>query len=65
MVGSGRNSLHLCTCKNEGDPIIKAKGASVATIINIDFSDTQWQQTRWPVVGSGRNSLPPRTKAIK
>ena len=45
----------LVTPKNEDDPI-KIEGARVATIQNIDFSNTQGQLTPKSVVRSGRNS---------
>ena len=41
--------------KNEEDPI-KIEGARVATIQNIDFSNTKGQITPQSEVGSGRNS---------
>ena len=41
--------------KNEEDPI-KIKGARLATIQNIDFSNTKGQLTPQSEVGSGRNS---------
>ena len=45
----------LVSSKNEKDPI-KIDGARVATIPNIDFSNTQGQITSKSEVGSGRNS---------
>ena len=45
----------LVTSKNEEDPI-KIEGARVATIQNIDFSNTKGQRTLQSEVGSGRNS---------
>ena len=45
----------LVTSKNKGDPN-KNEGASVATTLNIDFSNTQGQITPLSEVGSGRNS---------
>ena len=45
----------LVTSKNEEDPI-KIEGARVATIQNIDFSNTKGQLTPQSEVGSGRNS---------
>ena len=45
----------LVTSKNEEDPI-KIEGARVATIQNIDFSNTKGQRTPQSEVGSGRNS---------
>ena len=45
----------LVTSKNEEVPI-KIEGARVATIQNIDFSNTQGQLTPHSEVGSGRNS---------
>ena len=33
----------------------KNEGASVATTLNIDFSNTQGQITPWSEAGSGRN----------
>ena len=45
----------LVSSKNVEDPI-KIKGARVATIQNIDFSNTQGQITPQSEVGSGRNS---------
>ena len=45
----------LFTSKNEEDPI-KFEGATVATIQNIDFSNTKGQLTPQSEVGSGRNS---------
>ena len=45
----------LVTSKNEEDPI-KIEGARVATIQNIDFSNTKGQLTPQSDVGSGRNS---------
>ena len=59
----------LVTSKNEEDPII-IEGARVATIQNIDFSNTQGQITPQTEVGSGRNLnsslslLPARMKKI-
>ena len=44
----------LVTSKNE-DPI-KIEGARVATIQNIDFSNTKGQLNPQSEVGSGRNS---------
>ena len=41
--------------ENEEDPI-KIEGARVATIQNIDFSNTKGQLTRQSEVESGRNS---------
>ena len=43
----------LVSFKNEEDPI-KIEGARVATIQNIDFSNTKGQLTRQSEVGSGR-----------
>ena len=45
----------LVTSENEEDPI-KIEGARVATIQNIDFSNTKGQLTPQSEVGSGRNS---------
>ena len=45
----------LITFKNKEDPI-KIEGARVATIQNIDFSNTKGQLTPQSEVGSGRNS---------
>ena len=45
----------LVTSKNEEDPI-KIEGASVATIQNIDFSNTGGQLTPQSEVGSSQNS---------
>ena len=45
----------LVSFKNEEDPI-KIKGARVATIHNIDFSNTKGQLTPQSEVRSGRNS---------
>ena len=45
----------LVTFKNEEDPI-KIEGARVATIRNIDFSNTKGQLTQQSEVGSGLNS---------
>ena len=45
----------LVTSKNEEDPI-KIEGARVATIQNIDFSNTKGQLTPQSEVESGRNS---------
>ena len=45
----------LVSSKNEEDPI-KIEGARVATIQNIDFSNTKGQLTPQSEVGSGRNS---------
>ena len=45
----------LVTSKNEEDPI-KIEGARVATIQNIDFSDTKGQLTPQSEVESGLNS---------
>ena len=42
--------------KNEEDPI-KIDGARVATILNIDFSNTKGQLTPQSEVRSGRNSI--------
>ena len=44
----------LVTSKNEEDPI-KIEDARVATIQNIDFSNTQGQLTPQSEVGSGQN----------
>ena len=49
----------LVTSKNEEDPI-EVKGARVATIQNIDFSNTKGQLTPQSEVGSGLNSTHPR-----
>ena len=46
----------LVTSKNDEDPI-KIEGARVATIRNIDFSNTRGQLTPQSEVGSGRNSI--------
>ena len=45
----------LVTSKNEKDPI-KFEGARVATIQNIDFSNSKGQVTPQSEVRSGRNS---------
>ena len=45
----------LVSSKNEEDPI-KIKGARVATLQNIDFSNTKGQLTPQSEVGSGLNS---------
>ena len=45
----------LVSFKNEGDPI-KIEGARVATIQNIDFSNTKVHLTPQSEVGSGRYS---------
>ena len=45
----------LVTSKNEEDPI-KIEGARVATIQNIDFSNTKGQLTPQSEVGSGLHS---------
>ena len=45
----------LLTAKNEEDPI-KIVGARLATIQNIDFSNTKGLLTPQSEVGSGRNS---------
>ena len=45
----------LVSIKNEDDPI-KIEGARVATIQNIDFSNTKGQLPPQSEVGSGRNS---------
>ena len=45
----------LVSFKNEEDPI-KIEGARVATIQNIDFSNTKGQLTPQSEVGSGRKS---------
>ena len=45
----------IVTPKDEEDPI-KIEGARVATILNIDFSNTKGQLTPQSEVGSGRNS---------
>ena len=45
----------LVTAKNKEEPN-KIEGASVATTLNIDFSNTQGQITPRSEVGSGRNS---------
>ena len=45
----------LVTSKNKEEPN-KTKGASVATTLNIDFSNTQGQINPRSEVGSGRNS---------
>ena len=47
----------LVTSKNKEEPN-KNEGASVATTLNTDFSNTQWQITPRSEVGSGRNSKP-------
>ena len=47
--------VSLVTSKNEEDPI-KIEGARVATIQNIDFSNTKGQLTPQSEVGSGLNS---------
>ena len=47
----------LFACKNEEDPI-KNEGASVVTILFIDFSDAQGQLTPKSVMESCRNSDP-------
>ena len=44
----------LISSKNEEDPI-KDEGTSVATIQNIDFSNTEGQLTPQSEVRSGRN----------
>ena len=44
----------LVTSKNKEEPN-KNEGASVATTLNIDFSNTQGQITSRSEVGSGRN----------
>ena len=64
----------LVTSKNKQEPN-KNEGSSVATTLNIDFSNTQGQITRRSEVGSGRNSnssdmlrislLLPRIKKIR
>ena len=64
----------LVTFKNKEEPN-KNEGASVATTLNIDFSNTQGQVTPRSEVGSGRNSnssamlrmslLLPRIKKIR
>ena len=64
----------LVTSKNKEEPN-KNEGASVATTLNIDFSNTQGQITPRSEVGSGRNSnsyemlwmslLLPRIKKIR
>ena len=64
----------LVTSKNKGEPN-KNEGASVATTLNIYFSNTQGQLTPWSEVGSDRNSnssemlrmsvLLPRIKKIR
>ena len=61
-VESGSNSnsskmswLSFVSSKNEEDPI-KIEGARVATIQNIDFSNTKGQLTPQSEVRSGRNS---------
>ena len=64
----------LNTSKNKEEPN-KHEGASVATTLNIDFSNTQGQITPRSEVGSGRNSnssamlrmylLLPRIKKIR
>ena len=46
--------LVLVSSKNEEDPI-KIEGARVATIQNIDISNTKGQLTPQSEVGSGRN----------
>ena len=45
----------LVTSKNKEDPN-KNEGASVATTLNIHFSNTQGQITPQSEVGSGQNS---------
>ena len=45
----------LVTSKNEEGPI-KIEGARVATLQNIDFSNTKGQLTPQSKVGSGRNT---------
>ena len=45
----------LVTSKNK-EELNKNEGASVATTLNIDFSNTQGQITAQSEVGSGRNS---------
>ena len=45
----------LVTSKNKKEPN-KNEGASVATTLNIDFSNTQGQITPRTEVGPGRNS---------
>ena len=45
----------LVTSENEEEPI-KIEGARVATIQNIDFSNTKGKLTPQSEVGSGRNS---------
>ena len=45
----------LVTSKNKEEPN-KNEGASVATTLNINFSNTQWQITPRSEVGSGRSS---------
>ena len=45
----------LVTCKIEEDPI-KNEGARVLTTLNIDFPDSQGQQTPQSFVGFGRIS---------
>ena len=45
----------LVSAKNEEDPI-KMEGARVATIQNIDFSNTKGQLTTQSEIGSGQNS---------
>ena len=45
----------LVTAKNKEEPN-KTKGASVATTLNIDFSNTQGQINPRSEDGSGRNS---------
>ena len=47
--------LSFVSSKNEEDPI-KIEGARVATIQNIDFSNTKGQLTPQSEVRSGRNS---------
>ena len=47
--------VSLVASKNEEDPI-KIEGARVATIQNIDFSNTKGQLTPQSEVGSGLNS---------
>ena len=64
----------LVTFKNKEEPN-KNEGSSVATTLNIDFSNTQGQITSRSEVGSGRNSnssemlrmslLLPRIKKIR
>ena len=47
--------MAILVSSNEEDPI-KIEGARVATIQNIDFSNTKGQLTPQSDVGSGRNS---------